>query len=321
MKISVAITTYGGQRFIGEQLQSLLAQTRQPDEVVICDDRSKDDTVAVVQEFISMHGLTNWTVVRNEENLGYIENFRKAMGMTTGELVLTCDQDDIWYPEKLAITEQLFQTYPQMLACACDYEPVDADGNSLDSKSGKLIRKGLQKPDDMGVALVDQGVAYYSNVAQGCACAYRRRIVEAYCAMNKTAPLPHDWAMNLLAHEKKGLFFVNKVLLGYRIHGNNTIGIPSAQQAIDKRIPLLQEYAAVLEQAAKLPQSQDGAKHLAKLACFTRFRVRWLQNPSFFAWCKGFFRTLGRLPKDSFLQYVKDLYLVLTGKIRRGSCG
>lgn len=76
--ISVAMCTYNGSKYLEEQLNSIIHQTRQPDEIVICDDRSKDDSIEIAQRT-----LENWNgiirIVRNEKNLGFVKNFEKAI--------------------------------------------------------------------------------------------------------------------------------------------------------------------------------------------------------------------------------------------------
>ena len=101
MNISVVMTTYNGQEFIIEQLDSIKRQTRTPDEVLIFDDRSSDDTVNTVQNYIGENGLKNWTIKTNTVNKGYSRNFYEGVSQATGDIVFCCDQDDIWDKKKL----------------------------------------------------------------------------------------------------------------------------------------------------------------------------------------------------------------------------
>ncbi len=99
-KVSIAMCTYNGQRFLAQQLQSFLDQTVQPDELVVCDDVSSDDSVAVVEAFAARAPFAV-RVFRNPQNLGYIRNFEQAIAQCTGDLVFLCDQDDVWDPHKI----------------------------------------------------------------------------------------------------------------------------------------------------------------------------------------------------------------------------
>lgn len=74
-KISVALATYNGEKYIEKQLDSIRNQTIKPDEVVIVDDKSSDRTVALINEFIAVNNLVNWKLFVNEKNVGYRKNF------------------------------------------------------------------------------------------------------------------------------------------------------------------------------------------------------------------------------------------------------
>jgi glycosyltransferase involved in cell wall biosynthesis len=102
MKISVALATYNGENFIEEQLESILAQSRKVDEVIITDDCSTDNTATIVRSFIKKHGLEEtWKFFVNTENKRYAENFREAIEKTQGDIIFLCDQDDIWVKDRI----------------------------------------------------------------------------------------------------------------------------------------------------------------------------------------------------------------------------
>lgn len=99
--ISIAMATYNGGRFIEEQLRSFAEQTRLPDELVITDDGSTDDTLKIVEQFaagapFSVH------INRNPRRLGYSRNFEAAIARCTGDIILLSDQDDVWFETKIA---------------------------------------------------------------------------------------------------------------------------------------------------------------------------------------------------------------------------
>ena len=105
MKISVALATYNGERFIRDQLQSLSTQTRLPDELIVSDDCSTDRTVAIVESFSRIAPFPV-RILRNERNLGFSDNFLRAARLCCGDWIAFCDQDDIWLPAKLAVCER-----------------------------------------------------------------------------------------------------------------------------------------------------------------------------------------------------------------------
>ena len=105
MRISVAMATFNGERFIAEQLASLRAQTRLPDELVVCDDQSTDRTLDLVEQFARTAPF-EVRIHRNERNLGFGDNFLRAASLCRGDWIAFCDQDDVWLADKLATAER-----------------------------------------------------------------------------------------------------------------------------------------------------------------------------------------------------------------------
>lgn len=122
MKISVAIATFNGEKYIEEQLRSILNQTIQVDEVIITDDKSTDNTVNIIEKFISDNGLSGkWSVIINEVGKGFAENFRGAIEKTDGEYVFLCDQDDVWAEDKVRIMIDAIKSHPEIGVLTSDY--------------------------------------------------------------------------------------------------------------------------------------------------------------------------------------------------------
>lgn len=311
-KISIAMTTYNGERFLTEQLQSLASQTRPPDEVIICDDVSLDHTVALIREFIEAYGLQNWRLYENAVNFGYAHNFKHAMSLTTGDIVFLCDQDDVWDVQKIEKMAAIMEQNSEIAALASDYLLIDGDGCALMEQGKKFY---VPDPQADVLSCVRYGPVLYYNIAQGCACAYRRHLVDAFCQTEDCGVLPHDWALNLMAHQAEGLYYLQEELLHYRLHGSNAIGIGNADAAITNRIPRLEQYAAETAAASKLSIPESAQKELCSISEFTQTRINWLRYKRTSIWICGFFRYLSILKKYFFWQYMKDFALVLRGKI------
>ena len=116
MTLSVVIATYNGEKFLREQLDSVLAQTLMPDEIIVSDDGSKDGTWAILEEYKSKYPKL-FRLYRNEKGLGPHENFKKAFQYVTCDLVAPCDQDDIWMPEKLERCVAALDEQTSMVFC------------------------------------------------------------------------------------------------------------------------------------------------------------------------------------------------------------
>ena len=128
MKISIALATFNGARYLENQLNSYLTQTRPPDELVVSDDNSWDQTWDILEEFKSRSPFPV-RILRNDGPRGIFWNFRSAVLQCQGEIIVLSDQDDIWFSTKLATIENYFSEHPQLLALATNSVQIDGDGS------------------------------------------------------------------------------------------------------------------------------------------------------------------------------------------------
>src|SRR5690625_4797540 len=106
LTLSVALCTCNSTRYLREQLDSIATQTRAPDELVIYDDASSDDTLIMVKHF-ARDAPFPVTIQCNEKNLGPTANFQLAIESCQGDLIALCDHDDVWHPDKLLLCEAI----------------------------------------------------------------------------------------------------------------------------------------------------------------------------------------------------------------------
>lgn len=124
MKISIGMATYNGARYLQEQLDSFGSQTRLPDELVVCDDCSSDETVRILERF-QRRAPFAVRIICNAENLGCTQNFGKAIGLCRGDIIFLSDQDDVWFPNKLTTVEKVMGDAADRLFVVNDVEIVD----------------------------------------------------------------------------------------------------------------------------------------------------------------------------------------------------
>ena len=123
-KISVALCTYNGEQFLSRQLASIQQQTRTPDELVVCDDCSTDRTLEILQDFAASAAFPV-RITQNDDNLGFVANFERAIQLCQGDLIALCDQDDIWYPTRLERSLQEFTAHPEVGFVFSDADIID----------------------------------------------------------------------------------------------------------------------------------------------------------------------------------------------------
>lgn len=204
MKISIAMATYNGSKYIAEQLYSLANQTHLPDELIINDDCSNDQTILIAQKFAKNAPFRVETFT-NEKNIGYAANFNSALEKTSGDLVFLCDQDDIWFPEKIAYMLNLAKQNPQALVIMNDAELTDAELNTKGlTKLGQILSGGLDN----------------KSFVMGCCCLVRRELLD-FCLPIPSLYKAHDnWIVDF-ADGLNAKVVTPKVLQYYRRHDSN----------------------------------------------------------------------------------------------------
>lgn len=227
MKISVAMTTYNGEKFLPEQLESLRLQSRPADEVIIVDDRSTDGTLDLLMKYRGDHPDFPVRIFENRENQGYKRNFHIAAKKTTGDLILFCDQDDMWAEEKIETLAGMMEEHPEMLTLASSYDLIDGSGNPVTTDEWEgwcnhnLYHRVVGADELVRVPLTD---LLLHNFCQGCAEIIRREVLGEFIR-GYHGRIPHDWYVNLVAASRDGLYFYNHPLFHYRIHGGNALGL------------------------------------------------------------------------------------------------
>ncbi len=144
IKISVALCTFNGATYLPEQINSILSQTVLPDEVVICDDASSDDTLAIVAES-TLGRHTDFRVYKNPSRLGFIKNFERCIQLCKGKIIFLCDQDDIWMPEKIEKLTAVLDRNPKVMGVTHEGRLVNSEGQWYGTYKNSQIISGYGK--------------------------------------------------------------------------------------------------------------------------------------------------------------------------------
>lgn len=220
--ISVALCTYNGERYIREQLESILNQTVKVDEIVVCDDGSNDNTLQIIEGFAGTTG-TAIHIHRNVTNLGPAKNFQKAINLCSGDIIFLSDQDDVWMPKKVATITNYFKQNPHISV-------VFTDGNLMDDEKniGSLwhsfgITNNAQKAIDDGFGME---LFACESRATGATMAVRNTF-EPLHTLNHYQPshFLHDEILSMLALYYNQLGYCSEKLINYRIHSNQECGL------------------------------------------------------------------------------------------------
>lgn len=220
MRVSVVMATYNGATYVAEQLGSILSQTRMPDEVVVADDGSTDDTLAIVTRLLAETPGVDAVVLPGGGRGGVAANFERGMRAATGDVIALSDQDDVWHPDRLEAALAAFDD--DALLQHADAEIVDGSGNPLGFRLLQAL--GVGEPERRAVASGEAfGVYLRRNLATGAATVVRRDLVD------RALPVPpgwiHDEWLAIIAAALNGVRILDRPVIDYRQHGTNQIGV------------------------------------------------------------------------------------------------
>jgi glycosyltransferase involved in cell wall biosynthesis len=216
LSASVALTTYNGEKYIIPQLESLLGQTRLPDEVIICDDGSTDSTIRLVRRFIDENGLnSSWLVFENLRSKGVTKNFIDCARMTSGNLIFFSDQDDVWNSVKIEMMSAAFEEHSDIDAVGCHLTWADSAGVPLHNIHNMLMKNDhrLHK-----VSLAEQ---VRDNQSAGLTLAFRRQMLPELERIVERHGLTHDLPLGLICAAQGTYCILNEALVAHRVHEEN----------------------------------------------------------------------------------------------------
>lgn len=230
-KISIAMATFDGRRFLEEQFESLLQQTRQPDEVIIYDDASSDDTVSLLKA-LKNRAPFRVEIIEGTENAGVNHAFGIALAACQGTYIFFCDQDDFWEPTKIEKFMAAFERDPAIGMVFCDASQIDAEGRALLGSLWQQIKFDTQrsrrfKRDPIGELL--RG----GNFVYGMAAAFRAESIRPFCPIDADPRgMTHDtwFALQVMATGWLAVALDEK-LVQYRRHGSQTTKKNSVNKA------------------------------------------------------------------------------------------
>lgn len=220
MKVSVAMCTFNGRRFLAPQLESIAIQNRPPDELVVCDDGSSDGCVEIIREFSQRVAFPTRVVV-NDKNLGSTKNFEKAISLCQGAIVVLADQDDVWYRHKLDRIEKAFRSSSAIVAAFSDADLIDDDSRPLEMRlwDSFSFDPAKQRRFVSGQAL---NVLMKHAVVTGATMAFRKE------SFDLLTPIPenqiHDWWISFLLATCGQFELISEPLMQYRLHKGQQIG-------------------------------------------------------------------------------------------------
>lgn len=280
------MATYNGEKYIEQQLISILNQTKPADEVIIADDGSDDQTCNIILRFIKSHCLDGWKFYQNLTNLGYVQNFICLLKSVKGDIIFLSDQDDIWYPEKIETMEKIFADNSQILSLCSGYTIVDAN----EKKRKRLGRMKSSPKRETLIQIQFKDIIGVSKKYLGCTMCISKTLIPLLDIIQPNS-FGHDWMLNVLASLRNGAYYIDRPLIFYRVHQNNTSGVGNNDilegnlldrlkriengfpKKIKRLIPILRESALTEEDCRRKE------KYILKAEKFRFKRISFLRAP------------------------------------------
>lgn len=201
MKVSVAMATYNGEKFIKEQVDSILSQLGSNDEIIVSDDRSTDNTIQILKGYNDSR-----IKIHTNKGKGIISNFENAIYYCENDIIFLCDQDDVWLPNKVQVIKDYFKEHKDVNLILSDCYVTD--GNlKVTNESFFQIRnskKGILRN-------------IIKNSYLGCAMVFRKELKQVVLPMPENTPM-HDMWIGVLAEMTGNVLLVNDRLFYYRRH-------------------------------------------------------------------------------------------------------
>ncbi len=229
-RISIAMCSYNGEKYVREELESFSTQTRPPDELVVCDDCSTDHTVEIIEDF-ARKAPFEVRVHVNKQNLRYPKNLERAIDLSTGDLIVCADWDDVWVPEKLERLEAAIKSSPDVGLVFSDAKVVDQDlrptGVSLWRARGLGAVNRLLIPRGRNERLLRGHLSPYYGTTMAFRARYKPAILpipsDWHAHDTRVGLAPDNWIAIIVASMAR-VALVPEPLVRYRQHGGNESG-------------------------------------------------------------------------------------------------
>ena len=212
LSVSVAMTTFNGERYVSQQIRSIVSQLSAKDELVIADDGSTDNTPQILDQFAAKDHRIK---ILSSNGIGVVKNFEKAISACTNDLVFLSDQDDVWTPHKVKVIKEYFRQEEDVILIMSDLVVVDQDLKTMNESYMKLrgCSTGILRN------IVKNGYV-------GCALAFRCKLKEMILPFPKGIPM-HDQWIGIIAEMFGRSKMVEDKLLLYRRYGDNVTSLTS----------------------------------------------------------------------------------------------
>lgn len=281
-KISVVMTTYNGEKYLLEQLESLRNQTLEIDEVIIMDDCSKDETPKRIRKYIADNSLNGWKLIENQTNQGWKKNFKLGFDLAMGDYIFPCDQDDIWNLDKVQKMTECMKRHPEIELLAANYITFFSE-NDTGSGSKLYAARSKEMKSDGSVEMlgIDPKWPYVNR--PGCVFCFTKAFYDSISS-KWDAKYPHDAILWRFARMDHALALLNYPVIDFRRHGDNATS--EENRTKESRIQTFNDYISFHEMGLERVTSENDKEILNKGIKFLKLRKKFFETGNVLMWMK-----------------------------------
>ena len=224
--VDILLSTYNGEKYIRQQIESIISQTYKDWFLIVRDDGSSDSTVKIIEEYASLYSDKIKLVDNDSTNLGAAKSFERLLHFVEHKYIMFCDQDDVWLDFKIDVTlktmHQLEKEYKNKPLLVC------TDVTCIDTEGGILYESFFKSRKFLDVALKNDNTFLAMNIVQGCT-----MMINSDC-LKYVFPFPknygHDAYIGAIINHFAKVYYLHKQTMLYRQHLNNVYGAPSVNK-------------------------------------------------------------------------------------------
>lgn len=312
--LNILMATYNGEKYIAEQIESILTQTYTNFRLIISDDNSTDSTKDIIEKYSSTDNRIIFN--SNKTNIGVIKNFEKLINNSRSEYFMLCDQDDVWYPNKVEKSLEFIMNNDVLLMYS-DLHVVNDQLQTISQSYWRMKKISPVKRKPWTTLLVQ-------NVVTGCTIIAKNELKHFALPFPNIIEMHDSW-LALVASIHGEINYIDEPMILYRQHQNNYVGASSSNEMYDaisykefyeKRIKYLVNkekiYASYIESLADSDVSND----IKKLLNLYRksIRIKYFNTSLLMTRTKLEFKSKGMLRNIwwiSFLQFPVLSYILI----------
>lgn len=206
--VSVAMAAYNGEKFIRAQIDSVLDQLAKNDELIISCNPSSDNTEEIIKEYVAKDDRVKLFMC---DKKGVLNNFENAIRKCSNEIIFLCDQDDVWFDDKISVVKKYF-IKSEVGAVVHGCILTDMELNRFMTHSDETRKKAVITISPLSIVI--------KNRVQGSCMAFRRRYLKYILPFPKAIPMHDSW-IGIIISTLDNVIMINKPLMYYRQHDNN----------------------------------------------------------------------------------------------------